>query len=191
MENNRKAEAAVDRLFLDRWSPRAFDPTPLSEGTVKSLFEAARWAPSCSNEQPWLFLYAVSKEDLAVFLDLLKDGNKIWAKNAPMLVFVFARRRFLAQDEPNDWAKFDSGAAWMSLTMQARMTGLYTHGMAGFHRERVCGALGVPEEDYEPVCAVAVGRYGDKEALPERLKARETPSGRKPLSEVAMEGRFK
>jgi nitroreductase len=191
MENKRKPEANIERLFLDRWSPRAFDPTPLSDDDVKSLFEAAKWAPSCSNEQPWLFLYAVKKDDLAVFLDLLVEGNKVWAKNAPMLVFLFSRRRNNSDGKPNDWAKFDCGAAWMSLTVQARLSGLYTHGMAGFHRDRVCAALGVPEEDYEPICAIAVGRMGDKNALSERLREREEPNGRKPLSEVAVEGRFK
>ncbi|MBI3581654.1 MAG: nitroreductase family protein [Nitrospinae bacterium] len=191
MENNRKAEAGVDRLFLDRWSPRAFDPAPLPNEVVRTLFEAAKWAPSCSNEQPWLFIYAITKKDHARFLDLLLPGNQIWAKNAPIIIFLFAHRRFETEGKPNDWSKFDSGAAWMSLAIQARLLGLYTHGMAGFHRDRVCAALGVPEEDYEPVCAIVAGRYGDKEALPERLKARETPSDRKPLADVAMEGRFK
>jgi nitroreductase len=191
MENNRKAEAEVDRLFLDRWSPRAFDPEPLSGVDIKSLFEAAKWAPSCFNEQPWLFIYAVTKKDLAVFLDLLTDSNKIWAKNAPVIIFLFAHRRFAANGKPNDWSKFDSGAAWMSFTVQARLMGLYTHGMAGFHRDRVCAALGVPEGDYEPVCAIVAGRYGDREALPEKLKASEAPNDRKPLSKVAMEGGFK
>lgn len=191
MENNRKAEASVDPMFIERWSPRAFDPSPLSEETVKTLFEAAKWAPSCANEQPWLFLYAVTKKDLSLFLDLLVDGNKIWAKNAPMLIFLFARRNNASDGKPNNWAKFDCGAAWMSLTMQARKLGLYTHGMAGIHMDKVCGALGVPESEYDPVCAIAVGRYGDKDALPEKLKARETPNERKPLSAVALDGRFR
>jgi nitroreductase len=191
MENKRKPEADVDRIFLDRWSPRAFDPTPLSDDSVKSLFEAAKWSPSCSNEQPWMFLYAVTKKDLAVFLDLLVDGNKVWAKNAPMLVFLFARRRFAAEGKPNDWAKFDCGAAWMSLAIQARKLGLYTHGMAGFHADKVCGTLGVPGDEFDSVCAIAVGRIGDREALPERLKAREEPNGRNPLAETVFEGRYK
>jgi len=189
-ENNRVAEAEIDPIFIERWSPRAFDPSPLPDGMVKGIFEAAKWAPSCMNEQPWLFLYAVAETDLKEYLDLLVDGNKAWAKTAPLLAFLFARRNFRGDNSKNNWAAFDCGAAWMSLTMQARMYGLYTHGMAGFHRDRVCAALGVPEDEYEPICAIAVGRYGDFNALPEPLKEREKPNERIPLEKVAHEGRF-
>ncbi len=190
-ENRRITEAVIDPVFTGRWSPRAFDPAPLPHDTVRSIFEAAKWAPSCMNEQPWLFLYAVSKADLALYLELLVDGNKVWAKTAPLLAFLFARRTFASDNSKNNWAAFDCGAAWMSLTMQARMHGLYTHGMAGFHRDRVFAALGVPEDEYEPMCAIAVGRYGDLGDLPESLQEREKPNARKPLAEVALEGKYR
>ncbi|MBI5179070.1 MAG: nitroreductase family protein [Nitrospinae bacterium] len=189
--NKRKPEAEVDRLLLDRWSPRAFDPTPIPEKVVKSLFEAARWSPSCFNEQPWLFMYAVTPEDRALYLDLLVDQNKVWAANAPLLAFLFAHKRFAHNNRENFWNRFDCGAAWMSFSIQARLHGLYTHGMAGFHKERVCAALGVPEGDYEPVCAIAAGRYGDRDALPEKVKENESPNGRKPLARVALEGKYR
>lgn len=191
VDNGRQPEYAIDPIFINRWSPRAFDSTPVSEEVVKSLFEAARWSPSCYNEQPWLFLYAVSGEELKLFRSLLVEFNQTWAVNAPVIGFLFARRRFARNDKPNDWAAFDSGAAWMAMTIQARMLGLYTHGMGGFHKDRVYETLGVPEDDYEAVCAFAIGMYGDREALPDDMKKTERPSDRKPLSEVAIRGKFK
>ena len=116
--------------------------------------------------------------------------NGSWARNAPLLAILFARRTFAGNDKPNRWAGFDCGAAWVSLALQARSMGLYAHGMAGFSRERAYELLGVSEADYEAMAAIAVGQYGDRDALPEEMRERETPSGRKPLAEVAIKGRF-
>jgi nitroreductase len=189
-ENRREPEAEVDDLFLDRWSPRAFSPEPVSEEALRTLFEAARWAPSCNNEQPWLFLYSGTEEERLEYLSILVERNQAWAKNAPVLSFAFARRTFKNNQKPNRWAAFDCGAAWMSLTIQARLLGLYTHGMAGYHRSMAYEVLGVPEEDYEVICAIAIGKYGDRDALPEEVRAREHPNDRKPLAEVAIAGHF-
>ncbi|MBN1825226.1 MAG: nitroreductase family protein [Candidatus Eisenbacteria bacterium] len=186
--NPRRAEAEVDPQFTDRWSPRSFRPDPIPEEAVRSLFEAARWAPSSMNEQPWLFLYAVSDEERARFLEPLVEGNRIWAKRAPLLLYVLVRRAFEKNGKPNRTAPFDAGSAWMSLALQARKMGLYAHGMAGFDRQKAHEALGAPEEEYEVIAAVAVGRKGDPAALPENLAKRESPSGRKPLAEVARRG---
>ena len=131
--NNRSPEAEVDPMFPGRWSPRALDPEPLPEEAVASLFEAARWAPSCFNEQPWLFVYGTGEEKLATFLEILREGNRTWAKNAPVLAILFARKTFARNEKPNRWAGLDCGAAWMSLALQARTMGLYAHGMAGFY----------------------------------------------------------
>ncbi|MEW5924832.1 MAG: nitroreductase family protein [Candidatus Zixiibacteriota bacterium] len=188
IESNRVPEYPIDSLFIRRWSPRAFDPSPIDNDTLKILFEAARWSMSCFNEQPWLFAYASDRKDLELYLSLLSEGNQKWAINAPVLGFIFARRRFTHNNKPNAWAAFDSGAAWMALTMQARMLGLYTHGMGGFHRDKVYTALGVPEMDYEVMCAFAVGRYGDRNSLPEDIKKREIPSNRKPLMDMMIKG---
>ena len=180
----------IDPMFLDRWSPRAFAPEPVSKEALASLFEAARWAPSCYNEQPWLFLYASKEEDLDVFRSLLTPKNRVWAEGAPVLAIVLARRAFEKNGKPNRWAAFDAGAAWMSLALQARRLGLYTHAMAGFDEERAYEALGAPKERYEAMAAIAIGRRGDPPQLPEDLARRETPSLRKPLAEVAIEGRY-
>lgn len=185
----RTPEADVDRLFIDRFSPRIFDPTPIEPETLASLFEAARWAPSCFNEQPWLFLHATEPAERARFAALLTDKNRAWAADAPVLVFVLARKHFAKNGKPNRHALFDAGAAWMSLTMQARLHKLYTHGMAGIDVEGIRRELGVPDE-YEVICGVAIGYRADPATLDDEARAREQPNGRKPLAEVAASGDF-
>ncbi len=189
LPNPRTPEVDVDAIFVDRWSPRSFLPEPLSAEDLHSLFEAARWAPSCYNEQPWLFLYAVTPEDRQRFLSALYEKNRQWAGRAPLLLFVLARRRFAATGKENRHAVFDAGAAWMALALQARRRGLHAHGMAGFSRERAYAVLQVAPEDYEIMAAVAVGRRGEPDDLPDDLRAMESPNGRKPLAEVAREGK--
>jgi len=188
--NNRMPDAAVNPMFLDRWSPRAFDPAPLPEEDIATLFEAARWAPSCNNEQPWLFVYGASDEERETFLGILTEKNQRWARSAPVLAVLFARRTFARSGKPNRWAGHDCGAAWVSLAFQARMLGLYAHGMAGFSQAKAYELLGVPEEEYEAMCAIAIGAYGDRDALPPEEREREQPNTRKPLAEVAVKGRF-
>jgi len=184
--NTRKPEYPVDPMFVDRWSPRAYDPTPLSEHIVNTLFEAARWAPSCYNEQPWLFRYAIAESNLQEYRSVLGEFNQAWAKNAPVLAFILARRNFVHNGKPNDWAVFDCGAAWMSVALQARRLGLYAHAMAGFDADKAYDTLGVNRDEYEIICAVAIGRYGDANALPENMRATEQPNDRKSLAEIAV-----
>lgn len=186
----RTPEAEVDSMFLDRWSPRAFLDEPIPEHQLRSLFEAARWAPSCYNEQPWLFIYAVRREDRERFAAALAEKNRLWASRAPLLMFVLARRNFAATGKPNRHGAFDAGAAWVSLALQARKLGLYAHGMAGFDQEKAHDILGVPREEFEVMAAVAVGRRGDGSDLPEDLAVKEAPNTRRPLAEVALQGRF-
>jgi len=188
--NHRRAQVHVDPMFLDRWSPRALSPERIPEEQLKMLFEAARWAPSCSNEQPWLFLYADTGEDLELFRSLINDSNRRWTDNAPVLCFLITRKRFSRNEKPNNWAAFDAGAAWMSLALQARRLGLYAHAMAGFHRDTIYEVLEIPEDDYKAICAIAIGRYGDAQSLPEDLRKREAPNTRKPLSDVFIKGKF-
>jgi len=188
--NNRIPDAPVNPMFLGRWSPRAFDPTPLPEEDITTLFEAARWAPSCFNEQPWLFMYGTSKEERETFLEILMEKNRLWAHNAPVLAILFARRTFAQGGRPNRWAGLDCGAAWVSLAFQARMLGLYAHGMAGFSQKRAYELLNVPEEEYEAMCAIALGAYGDTDNLPTEILEMEEPNDRKPLAEVAIKGTF-
>jgi nitroreductase len=188
--NNRVPDAAVNPIFLERWSPRAFDPTPIPEEDIATLFEAARWAPSCNNEQPWLFVYETSEKERETFLEILTERNRLWARNAPVLAILFARRTFAGSGKPNRWAGHDCGAAWVSLAFQARMLGLYAHGMAGFSPAKAYELLNVPEAEYEAMCTIAVGAYGDREALPPEVKEREQPNTRKPLAEVAVKGKL-
>jgi len=183
--NNRVPDAPVNPMFLDRWSPRAFDPIPLPEEDVATLFEAARWAPSCFNEQPWLFVYGTSEKEKETFLEILVEKNRLWAHNAPVLAILFAKKTFAHGGRPNRWAGLDCGAAWVSLAFQARMMGLYAHGMAGFSQAKAYELLNVPEEEYEAMCAIAMGAYGDRDALSPEVKEMEQPNGRKALSEVA------
>ena len=190
LPNPRTPAVEIDAMFCDRWSPRAFSPEPLTAGELASLFEAARWAPSCFNEQPWLFLYAVSEADRSRYLTALVEKNQAWARQAPLLLFVLARRRFTHSGKENRHAPFDAGAAWVSLAFQARKLGLYAHGMAGFSKERAYEVLGVAEADYDVMAAVAVGRRASPGGLPEELAAKEGPNDRKPAGEIAVEGRF-
>lgn len=188
--NDRALEADAAPMFIERCSPRAFNPEPLPPEVVASLFEAARWAPSCFNEQPWLFIYGTSEKERKVFLEILTEGNRLWAANAPVLAVLFARRTFARNDRPNRWAAYDCGAAWVSLAFQARNMGLYAHAMAGFSQARAYELLSVPEEQYEAMAAIAAGMYGDRDSLPAEIMEMEQPNTRKSLSEVAVKGKF-
>jgi len=189
--NDRHPDHPIDDQFLDRWSPRAFSPTPVSADVLDSLFEAARWAPSCFNEQPWLFLCATEEPDLDRFRRLLRDSNRVWADRAPVLVYLFARKTFSRNGKPNRTATFDCGAAWMSIALQARKLGLYAHAMAGFRRDDTYGELGVPAADYEVICAIAIGYYGDPELLPPEVAAKEKPTDRRPSASFVTHGHMK
>jgi nitroreductase len=143
------------------------------ETQVDSMF-VDRWSPRAFLDEP-----------IKIFASLLVDKNQRWAASAPLLMFVVARRKFLKGGTDNRHAKFDAGAAWMSLALQARKLGLYAHAMAGFHLERSYEVLGVPKEDYEVIAAVAAGRLGDSSGLPDDLRRMELPKDRKELAEVA------
>jgi nitroreductase len=173
-------------MFPDRWSPRAFDPSPISAWQVEALFEAARWAPSCMNEQPWRFRYAVTPEARARVVDTLTPRNQEWARLAPLLAFATCRTTFSKNDRPNRHAGFDTGAAWMALALQARRLGLHAHAMAGFDLEKARALLGLPDSGWDVLCCIAVGRRGDAEALPEHHRNGEHPNDRQDPVEVAL-----
>ena len=183
--NDRVAEVEVDSMFTDRWSPRSFLSEPLPEHQIMALFEAARWAPSCFNEQPWLFVYATEPEQRRKLVSVLVEKNQRWAAKCPLLMFILARRQFKEGARENRHAPFDAGSAWMSLALQARRQGLYAHAMAGFSLKKAYEVLGVSKEEYHIMAAVAVGRKGDADQLPQDLLAMESPNMRKPLAEVA------
>ena len=176
--NPRVPEAQVAPMFVERWSTRAFDPTPLPEEQIQSLFEAARWAPSCFNEQPWHFVYASEGAGRERLLSLLNDWNRGWAQHAPVIAFVAARRSFKKNSKPNRWAAFDTGAAWMALALEARSLGLYTHAMGGVDFEQAYKTLDLDPEHYDVLCAVAIGRRGDPSELSSELQEIDQPNQR-------------
>jgi nitroreductase len=162
----------------------------LTRDQIATLFEAARWAPSASNLQPWLFVYANRFETLAMARTLLKETNQRWAARAPLLVFVFARKRHPQTGAPIRTAAFDTGAAWQSLALQAHKLGLSARAMGGIHHENAYGVLGVPAEEFESVAGIAIGYPGERETLPADLYEREQPTTRKSTSEFVFEGRY-
>ena len=192
--NNRSSDYDIDPIFLDRWSPRAFEPQAISDEELMTIFEAAQWAPSSFNAQPWRFIYA--RRDTPEWQDifgLLAPMNQVWASRAAVLiVLVSATTAILpgrADPAPSYSHSLDAGAAWGYLALQARRLGWYAHGMAGFDVERAYQALGVPE-NFRVEAAIAIGRIGDKSLLPPPLQEREQPNGRRPLHETVMQGRF-
>lgn len=180
----REPEFPVDRLFLERWSPRAFAAEPIAHATLMTLFEAARWAPSCFNEQPWYFLYASEEPGLTKMQSILVEKNRLWAKRAPVLALVCSHRAFKHNGQPNRLAAFDAGAAWMSLAIQATMLGLAVHAMGGIDVAAAYKTLDLNPEKIEVHAAIAIGRRGDPQLLPEAVAAQEGPSARKPLAEM-------
>lgn len=185
----RDADHAIASAFLNRWSPRAFTSDPIDDETLMSVFEAARWAASSYNEQPWRFVYARNDEDRKRFLDFLVPGNQAWAKDAPVLVVVIAKKTFSFNGKPNTTHHFDSGCASGYLTLQASLKGLYAHGMVGFDPDKARASLEIPD-DFVPLAVFAIGYRGATESLPAKLREVEKPSGRRPITESIMEGRF-
>jgi nitroreductase len=190
IQNARRAEAEVDPLFVERWSRRAISERALTAAQIDALFEAARWAPSASNLQPWLFVYASQSESLERARRLLKENNLKWARTAPLLVFVFARKKDPQTGAAIRTAQFDTGAAWQSLALQAHKLGLSTRAMGGIHHEQVYGLLGVPESDFESIAAIAIGYPAERESLPPEFHEREQPNQRKSVREFVFEGRY-
>jgi nitroreductase len=192
--NPRVADYPVDRQYLDRWSPRAFTAEKISEAELRSLFEAARWAPSSFNLQPWRFFYGLRETpQFDTILGLLSGFNQDWAKHAAALVIVASKTTSLLpggeKPVPTRSHSFDTGAAWGYFGLEAHRRGWATHAMGGFDVARTTPTLNLPE-DYRPEAAVAVGRRGNPDTLPEGLRAREMPNGRNPQSEFVFEGGF-
>ncbi len=192
--NSRQADHPIDPLFLERWSPRAFTGEVISEADLFTMLEAGRWAASSYNSQPWRFLYA--RRDTAHwerFLALLNDFNRSWAKNASVLVVLVSnslmRPPGADKDIPSHSHSLDAGAAIANVQLQASRMGWQAHGMVGFDMDRAFADLNVPQ-GHRVEAAYAIGRPGDKAMLPEALQARETPSPRVPLSQMAFEGGF-
>ena len=192
--NGRTADHPIDKLFLERWSPRAYTGEAIPEAELATIFEAARWAPSSYNSQPWRLLYA--RRDSAswpTFLGLLNEFNQSWARQAAALVILVSRTTMLppgaAQEIPSHSHSLDAGAAWANLALQASLLGWDAHAMVGFDIARAAPTLNVPE-GHRVEAAIAIGKRGPASLLPDGLAAREKPNDRKPLSETVFEGGF-
>ncbi len=174
----------IHDLLRQRWSPRAFDDRPIEPEKIRSLFEAARWAPSSNNEQPWRFLAATKeqKTEYDRLFNCLVEGNQTWAHRAPMLLLSVATLQF-EDGSPNRHALHDTGMAAENLVIQATVLGLVAHQMAGFRIDQARADCQIPD-GYEPVAMMAVGYPGDPALLSDRLRVREVqPRSRKPVKE--------
>lgn len=192
MDKPAPADPAIHPLIAARWSPRAFDSSPLDPRDVDALLEAARWAPSSVNEQPWSFLLASIEdpETHARLVAALTPGNQVWASKAPLLLATVAATRFAKDGRDNAHAWHDVGLATALLMVEATARGLFVHPMGGFSAEKVREGWGLPE-DQAPVAVLAVGRAGDLQDLPEPQRSRELlPRVRKERSSFVFGGRW-
>lgn len=193
MEKPADNDHPIHELIRRRWSPRAFSDRPVEPEVLCSLFEAARWAPSCYNDQPWYFFVGTRDRERETYdniLDCLVEGNRTWAEGAPVLGLSVARLTFAYNDEPNRHARHDVGLAAENLVLEALNRGLFVHQMAGFSRKTAREHFHIPE-DHEPMAAMAVGYPGRPEDLPEKLRERERSSrSRRPLEEFVFGGEW-
>lgn len=194
MSHHRQSDYDIHPQFLGRWSPRVFTGEAIAEATLFTLFEAARWAPSANNSQPWRFVYTLNgSQSWSALFDLLNEKNQKWAAQASALVVLVSKTTHIRQGdtEPSHLRNhsFDSGAAWASLAFEAHRAGWGTHAIGGFNREKAREILGVPE-GYSVEVAIAIGRQVEWSSLPPELQEREKPNQRKSLDKLVAEGRF-
>ncbi len=194
MTNQRKSDYPIHEMFLNRWSPRAFTGQRITQEELLTMLEAARWAASSYNSQPWRFLYALRDTPAwERFLNLLVPFNQSWAREASALVFLVSNSTMRSprsgNEVPSPTHSFDAGTASGYFALQASLMGWYVHGMVGFDANRAFEDLSVPK-GYKVEAAYAVGRKADPAGLPEELRTRERPSDRRSLEELAFEGKF-
>lgn len=187
---NRKADHPIQALILNRWSPRAMSGEKVSDSELMSLFEAARWAPSSYNAQPWRFLYAKRETShWPKFFNLLIEFNQGWCAKGAVLGVIVSRKTFEKNNKPSPSHSLDAGAAWENLALEGSARGLVVHGMEGFDYAKARHDLKVPQE-FEVLAMFVVGKKAPKETLSPELQEREFPSDRKKLSEIILEGGF-
>jgi nitroreductase len=185
MTDQRMPDHAIDPIFLERWSARSFTGETMPEEDMLSMLEAARWAHSAANRQPWRFVYAMRGDaNFEQFVNFLDSGNREWGHKAAAIVIVLSQKRTKPTDgsepRPIGSHSLDTGCALQSFTLQAAMMGYVAHPMAG-----------IEEDDFKIEAGVAMGRLAPKEELPERFREREKKSDRRPLAETAFRGAFK
>lgn len=189
---SRQADHPIDPLFTNRWSPRSFTGEEVPLDVLHTVLEAARWAPSASNAQPWRFLVARHGDaNWAKFIALLNGRNARWANRASALVLIVSAKEVERNGErgPNNSHSFDAGAAWANFAHQATLLGWHTHGIGGYNRDLARETLGIPE-DFALEALIALGRQGGVDTLDEDFHAQEKPNARKPLAEIVFAGAF-
>ncbi len=192
MQKSILIEAPVITEIQERRSRRAYSDTPVEQEKIASLFEAARWAPSSNNEQPWTYIYATKDQTELWYklLHVLNPSNQVWAVNAQLLILSMARKNFIRNDQPNSSAKYDLGGANAFLSLQATQLGLNVHQMGGYDRMKAKEVLNIPDT-FEFGVMMAIGYLGDIEMLSENLKQRElAPRERYVQSEFVMNKSF-
>jgi len=191
MDKPADTQHPIHDLLARRWSPRAFSERPVAPDVLRSLWEAARWAPSSANLQPWSFIVATrdNTQEFARMLECLMEGNQVWAKQSPVLMISVAAK--LDRDnDPNPHAWHDVGQAVADLSVQATALGLFVHQMAGILPDKIRELYQIPDS-HEPVTGIALGYPGTPEQLPDKLRQREiAPRIRKPIGEFVFAGRW-
>lgn len=185
---HRKSEHPIHPMFLNRWSPRSFSSQEIAPDVLLRVFEAAGWAPSGGNLQPWRYIIARNEQDKLKFKSFINEGNWSWCRHAPVLALLAAQKT-RSEHKPNRTAMLDAGASWAYLALEAMHQGLIAHAMGGFQPDQAKEVLAIPEE-YECCIVIAIGYRGDKAALPDKDQAREIPSQRRSVTESLFEGTF-
>ena len=194
IENKRKADHPIHSVFTDRWSPRSFSNEAITEDELLTILEAARWAPSSFNAQPWRFAYALRGDSFFQPLaESMNAANQQWAPKAAALVAVTSFKLCTPPGAqapvPNGAHTFDTGAAWACLAIQASFSGWYSHAMGGIDFEKASAAINLPN-DHQLHALIAIGKRGDPSVLPDALRERESPNPRKPIRELVVRGKF-
>lgn len=190
VDRYRANEHGSHDIFRNRWSPRSMTGEPVPEKDLLAMFEAAHWAPSSYNNQPWRFIYVTRNHPAwDEFMGLLAEANRAWCKNAGALVVIVSKTTFDHNGKPMRTHAFDTGSAWAMFALEGAIRGLVVHGMGGFDYARAKTELGVPD-GYEVQAMAAVGILADASLLPKEIAEREKPSGRKDLSRLIAVGKF-
>ena len=186
----RNPDHDINDLFVKRWSPRAMSGDALNEDTMKQLLEAARWAPSSYNGQPWRFFYALQDDEaFDTYFDCLGEFNQSWCDNAGALLVIADTGRFSHNEEDDGTSEMTTGAAFENLSLQGADMDLVVHAMAGFDADQAESELGMPDH-FNALCMVAIGHPGDPSYLPDGLAEREEPSDRMHLDEISYQGSY-
>jgi nitroreductase len=190
IKNTRHPTYPIQPLLLNRWSPRSMTGEPMTKEELMPLFEAARWAPSSYNNQPWIFIYAQrDTPEWKTLFNLMNEFNQSWTKNAAVLIVVISKKTFYHNGKPSHTHSYDTGSAWMSLALEGTSRGYVVHGMEGFDYDKTRQDLQIPD-DYTVEAMAAIGKQAPADKLSPDLQKKEFPGNRRPLDQILMHGKF-